>query len=50
MPDIKHKLKIEVSAEEVFRAVAETDGLAAWWIPQVEGKSQEANYLTIKTI
>ena len=41
MPDIFHDFPIAASAEEVFRAVATSEGLNNWWTKRSGGEPEE---------
>ena len=40
MPDILHRVGIKASSDEVYKALATRDGLAAWWTTNTQGDSK----------
>jgi uncharacterized protein YndB with AHSA1/START domain len=46
MVDILHRVGIKASSEEVFKALATRDGLAAWWTTNTRGDSKVGGTIT----
>ena len=46
MPDILHRIGVTAPLDDVFRAVATRDGLAAWWTTDTTGESAVGKTLT----
>lgn len=40
MPDIRHELIIAATTEKIYSAITTQEGLAAWWTPDTEAKSE----------
>ena len=40
MPDILHRVGMRGSADEVYQAIATTDGLSHWWITGTTGDTR----------
>jgi len=40
MPNIRHELIIEASAEKIYHAVTHQEGLSAWWTPGAKAKAE----------
>src|SRR5262249_17499015 len=40
MPDILHRVGIQVPADKVFTAINSIDGLAHWWVIETKGDTQ----------
>ena len=40
MPDIIHRIGIQSSASNVYKAIATIEGLRNWWTEEVEGEEQ----------
>jgi uncharacterized protein YndB with AHSA1/START domain len=45
MVDILHRVGISAPPEQVYEAVATTDGLSKWWTNKIEGKSSVGDSL-----
>lgn len=41
MSQIKHRIEIHTKPDELYRAITDRDGLAAWWTPMVEAEAAE---------
>jgi uncharacterized protein YndB with AHSA1/START domain len=40
VPNIRHELLIEASAEDIFKAITTQEGLSGWWTPGVTAKPE----------
>jgi uncharacterized protein YndB with AHSA1/START domain len=40
MPNIRHEVLIEASAEKIYNAITSQEGLAAWWTPDVKTRPE----------
>jgi len=40
MPNIRHRLIIETSAEKIYNAITSQAGLAGWWAPEAKAKPE----------
>jgi uncharacterized protein YndB with AHSA1/START domain len=40
MPDIRHELIIEASAEKVYHTITSQEGLSSWWTPDTTAKPE----------
>lgn len=45
---IRHRIEIEAPTERLFSAVAEQEGLAAWWTPMVEAEVEVGSVAKIR--
>ncbi|HJT73135.1 MAG TPA: SRPBCC domain-containing protein [Chitinophaga sp.] len=43
MPDIRHKLLIEVPVEKVYDAITTQEGLAGWWTPDTKAEAKQGS-------
>jgi uncharacterized protein YndB with AHSA1/START domain len=49
MPNIVHRIGLEkASPEQVYKAVATSEGLASWWTEKVTGESRVGNVLQFR--
>lgn len=48
MADILHRVGIKSSLDEVYKALATREGLAAWWTKSTEGESKVGATLTFR--
>jgi uncharacterized protein YndB with AHSA1/START domain len=48
MVDILHRVGVVAPIDDVYRAVATTDGLAAWWTDQTTGTSEVGGKLSYR--
>jgi uncharacterized protein YndB with AHSA1/START domain len=46
MPDIRHRVGIDATVEEVYEKVSTREGIASWWSSDVEGESRPGGFLT----
>ncbi|MDH5672615.1 MAG: SRPBCC domain-containing protein [Myxococcales bacterium] len=45
---IRHRIEVEASPAELYRAVATREGIAAWWTPRVTGRDAEGETLSVR--
>ena len=48
MVDILHRVGIKASSEEVYKALATRDGLAAWWTTNTQGDSKPGGVMKFR--
>src|SRR4029079_5685378 len=48
MADILHRVGIKAASDEVYKALATRDGLAAWWTTNTEGESKRCSVMKFR--
>jgi uncharacterized protein YndB with AHSA1/START domain len=48
MADILHRIGVQASLDEVYKALATRDGLAAWWTRSTQGESRVGGVLKFR--